>query len=685
MATLTVRLAQLGLTVVQGAAVAIWKRQNTTTGAAIPGGASYVFTDVNGVATIALAASGAGEVYEIRIIIRGDVKLSATFAMPGADANLDELTLNVDDDTPAPGVPVTAGVSTLSNQGGGAELFKGLVSTVAQLRTLIAGAGVSIATVGDTIVITSTAPAGATGPAGTNGTNGTNGLSAYQIAVANGFAGTEAQWLDSLRGIQGIQGATGNTGTTGQSAYALAVALGFIGTEGDWIASLVGAQGPQGDAGPAGAAGTNGTNGTDGANGTDGTNGLSAYQIAVAEGFVGSQAEWLQSLIGASGMVGWDMTIETVACAFPLNELASNIQAAGFTDRPTMTDNYTNASYAIQSAQGSQEVFVARGSGMPIVAVNADTRVMEWGLTSEALTGGAGVTALKIRFGLIDKTTPANVVGVLEFDLKDDGTKTVTLITDLGSSTAVTLASMPARVSMAFNSVAGTIAVRLDNVSQAFSANTYTATSDAALEARFTEPASVIAGLSGKTFSVKQYAAAHEITGTHASGAKDVCGHIINDAVLPAGPNSVLIVSAAGVYRSASYAIGDILVVHPDGVTVSLMGNSLGVYTEGVTNGGSQSATLVVDMSAAALTYATLTGNAAISFTGAVAGRVYSHTLELLQDGTGGRVPTWTNVKWEGGAPPPADTAAGKLNVYSFYTRDGGTTIIGGLAVKGAA
>jgi len=187
MATLTVRLAQLGLAVVQGAAVAIWKRLNTTTGASIPGGASYVFTDINGVATIALPASAAGEVYEVRIIIRGDVKLAATFAMPGTDAYLDELDLNIDDDSPAPGTPVTAGVSTLSNQGGGAEIFKGLVSTVAQLRTLIEGDGVSITTVGDTIIISSTAPAGPAGADGADGADGTNGLSAYQIAVANGF------------------------------------------------------------------------------------------------------------------------------------------------------------------------------------------------------------------------------------------------------------------------------------------------------------------------------------------------------------------------------------------------------------------------------------------------------------------------------------------------------------------
>lgn len=39
-----------------------------------------------------------------------------------------------------------------------------------------------------------------------------SGLSAYEIAKAHGFAGTEAQWLESLRGPKGAQGEKGETG-----------------------------------------------------------------------------------------------------------------------------------------------------------------------------------------------------------------------------------------------------------------------------------------------------------------------------------------------------------------------------------------------------------------------------------------------------------------------------------------
>ena len=96
-------------------------------------------------------------------------------------------------------------------------------------------------------------------------------------------------------GTDGTNGTDGTDGTDGLSAYQVAVSKGFVGTEAEWLASLVG---------PPGEDGTDGTDGTNGTNGNDGTNGLSAYQIAVDEGFVGTEAEWLASLKGPAGTAG---------------------------------------------------------------------------------------------------------------------------------------------------------------------------------------------------------------------------------------------------------------------------------------------------------------------------------------------------------------------------------------------
>ena len=47
---------------------------------------------------------------------------------------------------------------------------------------------------------------------------GNNGLSAYEIAVKNGFVGTELEWLESLKGDSGKNGANGADGNDGSDA-----------------------------------------------------------------------------------------------------------------------------------------------------------------------------------------------------------------------------------------------------------------------------------------------------------------------------------------------------------------------------------------------------------------------------------------------------------------------------------
>lgn len=48
------------------------------------------------------------------------------------------------------------------------------------------------------------------------GAGGLKGDSAYQVAVNNGFTGTEKEWLESLKGQQGPQGEPGMTGRPGK-------------------------------------------------------------------------------------------------------------------------------------------------------------------------------------------------------------------------------------------------------------------------------------------------------------------------------------------------------------------------------------------------------------------------------------------------------------------------------------
>ena len=59
----------------------------------------------------------------------------------------------------------------------------------------------------------STGGSGGTGGSGKDGADGADGKSAYQVAVDNGFNGTEAEWLDSLKA------AGGNTDALSKSTY----------------------------------------------------------------------------------------------------------------------------------------------------------------------------------------------------------------------------------------------------------------------------------------------------------------------------------------------------------------------------------------------------------------------------------------------------------------------------------
>lgn len=66
-----------------------------------------------------------------------------------------------------------------------------------------------------------------------------NGESAYEIAVQQGFSGTEEEWLASLKGEDGEPGADGRQGVDGKSAYEIAVEHGYTGTEAEWAEFFV--------------------------------------------------------------------------------------------------------------------------------------------------------------------------------------------------------------------------------------------------------------------------------------------------------------------------------------------------------------------------------------------------------------------------------------------------------------
>lgn len=94
-------------------------------------------------------------------------------------------------------------------------------------------------------------PKGDTGEPGPKGADGDPGPAGP--AGPKGDPGdTGPQGIQGVQGEPGPAGADGAAGADGDSAYAVAVTNGFVGTEAEWLASLVGPKGDTGDAGPAG-------------------------------------------------------------------------------------------------------------------------------------------------------------------------------------------------------------------------------------------------------------------------------------------------------------------------------------------------------------------------------------------------------------------------------------------------
>mgnify|MGYP004719474307 CR=1 FL=1 len=127
---------------------------------------------------------------------------------------------------------------------------------------------------------------------------GKDGKSAYEIAIEHGFVGTETEWLESLKGVDGKDGVNGKDGCDGRN-------------------------GVDGLPGKDGKDGADGLPGRDGINGSDGK---SAYIIAVEHGFSGTENEWLQSLKGADGKDGITPDMSDYATKADIAELQKQIE-----------------------------------------------------------------------------------------------------------------------------------------------------------------------------------------------------------------------------------------------------------------------------------------------------------------------------------------------------------------------
>ena len=219
---------------------------------------------------------------------------------------------------------------------------------------------------------------GRDGLPGADGRDGTDGLSAYELAVAAGFVGTEAEWLASLVGPAGADGADGRDGVDGapgpagergpegpQGPAGDPGPQGDVGPRGEpgpagapgpqgerGLPGVDGAQGPNGDIGPKGDKGDPGTPGADGADGAPGVGvpaGGTVGQVLTKTGTGDYATGWADAAGGGGGWARQTKTLVTGplasgATATGTVELAGSYRVLRVTtDVPARVRLYTNA------------------------------------------------------------------------------------------------------------------------------------------------------------------------------------------------------------------------------------------------------------------------------------------------------------------------------------------------------
>lgn len=240
---------------------------------------------------------------------------------------------------------------------------------------------------------------GKDGKNGKDGADGAAGLSAYQVAISNGFVGSPSEWLNSFSGARGSRGADGDLGWSplynvesrgDDSVLRLVDWIGGTGTKPLTLgymsdfgivsekSSATNVRGLKGDRGAVGEKGDKGDDGGVGAIGAQGLRGESAYELAVKKGFGGTESEWILSLNSSAISLTPDNTLEKkidglyspeVSASVIKTRYESNSNTNPFTDANLQTlDDLTLGK--IKNQNGSQSLMFWTGTQAEFNAIS---------------------------------------------------------------------------------------------------------------------------------------------------------------------------------------------------------------------------------------------------------------------------------------------------------------------------
>ncbi len=450
--------------------------------------------------------------------------------------------------------------------------------------------------------------------------------------------GLESVFINGSRQIAAVDYNTTNTTVLTLTSNAIAGDIVQVTTL-NGASLTLGSQGAQGAQGATGAQGAQGTTGAQGAQGVAGAQGVQGATGATgAQGTTGDQGA--QGVAGAQGVQG-----ATGATGAQGVAGAQGVQGAtGATGAQGVA-----GPQGVTGAQGAQGAQGATGGGVTSVATAN-------GLSGGTITtsGTIGVTAgptltvnttgihVNSALSIADLTLSGNltVSGTRTYvntTTLDVGDNIVTLNADLGAN--------PPTENAGFEIMRGTSAnvqFLWDETNDRWSTNS--------------QPLAIS--------SLVAAGAASGIT-TLAAGNTTITGFA----------NVTSTLQVAGITTlNANVAMANNVLSNP----------KLASYKEAVVANTITTTTHTVDLSLSNVFDLTL-ANASITITFSnppASGNAYSFTLHCKQDATGSRIITWpASVKYPNASTPTMSTGANKIDVFSFFTLDGGTTYLGALSL----
>lgn len=225
-----------------------------------------------------------------------------------------------------------------------------------------------------------------------------SGKSAFDIAVENGFVGTEIEWLISLRGTDGSDGKDGTNGQDGNDfkfSDFTPSQLNDLKVKGDpfTFQDLTPAQVilMKGTDGVNGANGTNGKDGKDGVNGTNGTigiNGKNAFELWQIENPSGTYNDFKNDIIRKKSISLLANYASSSNILTEVNGLNFNLQSG--------------KNYRIKLLGTVQSVATTTGIN---IAFTFDGNIIANGFVESSLTHIASATTLRSTVFNIDAST----------------------------------------------------------------------------------------------------------------------------------------------------------------------------------------------------------------------------------------------------------------------------------------